>query len=202
MTKKSKLTIILMVFVVVIALACVIFTNMNVRSYRSALSVQEDNILSLETQLSLAKANYEANQNQVLVEVSGVDLERKQADDEIARAFISKVTTWSDLATYTAMREEIVATYNLDESSYFLMAFLPLRPHGLNTSAGSVTSEFDSMESICVSMNEDTGTYSYFTKVSVLTAGQVGGIGTLNCVFLYSVSSDGVLSDIVAYTCD
>ena len=85
MTKKSKITVALIVIFAILTLLVVIFTSMQKRQYASALEVQSNEITSSETQLSLAKANYEANQNQVVTEVSGVNVERKQADDVVAR---------------------------------------------------------------------------------------------------------------------
>ena len=200
MTKKSKITVALIVIFAILTLLVVIFTGMQKRQYASALEVQSNEIISLETQLALAKANYEANQNQVVTEVSGVNVERKQADDVVAREFISRVTTWADVSEYRTMRAEIVSEYGLDQNSYFLQSFLPIRPQGANESAGSVNSEFSSMDSICISADEDTGLYSYFTEVVVHTAGAQGGIGEAHCVFLYTVSADGELSNIEAYT--
>lgn len=199
MTKKSRLTIILMVIMFVFLLAAVIFSSITVRGYHSALNAQGDEITNLQSQLSLAKANYEANQNQVVIEVQGVDMERKNRDDAVAQEFISTVTTWANVSEYQTMRNSLFETYGISTDSHFMTTFLPRRPQGLNETSGDANSTFDSMESICVSTN-DAGDYTYVTEVTVKTAGALGGIGSAKCVFMYTVSEAGTLSNIDAYT--
>ena len=168
---------------ILILVACVL--GMQERSYGLTLEQQRRQVVDLENQLSVKQAELDTTQHTVA------------KDDETARAFISKVTTWNGIDEYKTMRSEVVKEYNLNSTSSFLTVFLPSSPGAHIISGVEYSCRYDSMESQVYNINADV--YSYFTKVSFVAAGPGGGTATVTAIFMYTVDADGNIGNLNAY---
>ena len=133
-----------------------------------------------------------------------LDQARADRDDEIAAGFLNTVCTWDSYAEYTAAREQIMADYDLTESSQFMSVFMP--------EIGNITSSdgtnYNKIDVLGLNMTDqriksyvtkiDGGDYSYFTVVDVRSTWENGGESVVQAVLLYTVDAGGSLSDVYA----
>ena len=133
-----------------------------------------------------------------------LDQARADRDDEIAAGFLNTVCTWNSYAEYTAAREQIMADYDLTESSQFMSVFMP--------EIGNITSSdgtnYNKIDVLGLNMTDqriksyvtkiDGGDYSYFTVVDVRSTWENGGESVVQAVLLYTVDAGGSLSDVYA----
>lgn len=195
--RKDRAFVILGVcsILILILVACVL--GMQERSYGLTLEQQRRQVVDLENQLSVKQAELDTTQHTVIRDLTGLDANRKAKDDEVARVFISKVTTWNGIDEYKTMRSEVVKEYNLNSTSSFLTVFLPSSPGAHIISGVEYSCRYDSMESQVYNINADV--YSYFTKVSFVAAGPGGGTATVTAIFMYTVDADGNIGNLNAY---
>ena len=201
MTMRVRNSILVIVAAILFASVSCFFLSRSADSYDQQLASQQVDIDSLKTRISVAKATQEGNAAAAVVAVSGLDMERKAADDEIITEFASRVTTWNGYDEYTRMRNEIMNEYHFSSTDMFMQNFLPSRPQGYDETVGdsSVGCRFDHLKSICYTFDEDTGVYSYFAEVVCIANGSAGGNTTVTSFFLYTVDSDGNIGNLTAY---
>lgn len=177
----------------------------------SELRNLDDEIQKQETALNQLNADAEAVDHEVVSEVSGLDMARVQSDDIKAEAFLKKVLTWGSYEEYNSIRESLMSEYDLTDDSDFMTTFLPAIPvvedadgNKYNvidkalSSGEELNLKFVSMTSHVTGIVEDS--YSYFTEVSVSSNSVNGGTAIGRCIFEYTVSEDGKLSDLHGYT--
>lgn len=173
------------------------FLGMRERSYGITMEQQRRQVIDLENQLAVKQAELDTTQHAVIRDLTGLDMDRKAKDDEVARAFISRVTTWNGIDEYKAMRADVIKEYNLNSTSSFLTVFLPGTPGAHILSGMEYSCRYDSMDSQVYSINADV--YSYFTKVKFVAAGPGGGTATVTVIFMYTVDGDGNIGNMNAY---
>lgn len=198
MSTKTKGSIMVIVAVVLLTIIVGVVLNSQKGSYESSMAAQQEEIEMLNTKITLAKANAAGHEQSVIQSVTGIDVERKYTDDEIAKTFAEKIMTWGNYDEYVQMRKDIMAEYNISGSSMFMMNFLPSRPQGYTPDV-NVSSHFDTIDTVCYSINEETGVYSYMAEVRCVTSGELGGSATVLSVFMYSIDADGNISNLSAY---
>ena len=166
-------------------------------SYDAQLSEGYAELTRLENELEVKTAARVNENTSVLSMVTGLDSERKDADDKIFEAFVRRVTTWTDVSGYRTARAALIADYGLSEDSTFVKIFLPRTTTQVNANT-AYGCEFSNMESTVSSIN--AGTYSYFTKVNcrAFIDGKASRTSTFVC--LYDVNVDGDLQNVRAYT--
>lgn len=198
MSTKTKGSILVMVVAILLTLVAGLVLNSQTGTYEEAIFAQQEEIETLNTKITLAKANAAGHEQSVIQSVTGIDVERKYADDAVALAFAKKVMTWGNYDEYVQMRKDIMAEYNISGSSMFMINFLPSRPQGYTPDV-NVSSHFDTIDTVCYSINEETGIYSYMAEVRCVTSGELGGSATVLSIFMYSIDADGNISNLTAY---
>lgn len=180
-------------------------------SHRSELSAITREIQNTQTKIDQSEEVKKSVDRDVKIEVSGLDTARVQSDDKVAKDFLEKVLTWSSYQEYQDVRDYIAQEYELNDSSTLLQTFFPeievvTDPDGneyniidaMRQSGEPLNLEFVGMDSHVTNIS---GTdYSYFTEVTVSSTANNGGMATGRCIFLYTVSEDGELSNLHAYT--
>lgn len=168
-------------------------------------------IQAVQTKIDQSGEQKKAVEKEVKMEVSGLDTSRVQTDDKAAKDFFEDILSWSSYEEYQAVRERITNEYDLDDSSTLLVNFFPeievvTDPDGneyniidaMRQSGEPLNLSFVDMSSYVINIS---GTdYSYFTEVTVSSTANNGGMATGRCIFLYTVSEDGQLSNLHAYT--
>lgn len=192
--KKHKGSVVLTVFLVLVTIVGAIVLSINTNRYLDVLDAQSQEITNLETQVKLAKANYDANANNIIQSVTGIDVSRKHQDDEAAAKLFELVHTWTGSEEFNKMKEEVMVKYGLYSSDPFIHEFL-----GSSGVTSDMPSAYKDMRSICYHMDEDTGLYSYIAWVDAQT--QSGSASaSVTYVYMYTVNESGDLSGISAFT--
>lgn len=168
-------------------------------------------IQAVQTKIDQSGEQKKAVEKEVKMEVSGLDTSRVQTDDKAAKDFFEDILSWSSYEEYQAVRERITNEYDLDDSSTLLVNFFPEIEvvtdldgneyniiDAMRQSGEPLNLSFVDMSSYVINIS---GTdYSYFTEVTVSSTANNGGMATGRCIFLYTVSEDGQLSNLHAYT--
>lgn len=189
----------------VLSLAIFVFCLASGGSYAGQLESQATQITTLENEIAAKTAAISAGNSAVVQSVSGIDLERVAHDDGVAEAFIRKVTTWDSWESYTAMRSEIMETYDIGASSNFAQVFLPDYPSKTDP-AGNAYNDIDLQKLSCAyeSMKSmpcaiRAAQYDYFTIVTCSGA-KDGQASHFNFIMTYTVDGAGNLINLDAYT--
>lgn len=186
-------------------LGVLLFSWFSVSSYSFASMDQK--IQDLRTNIEKQSVINDSSENDVRKDVSGMDMVRVRSDNKKAETFFKKLLTWSSLDEYQAVRESIVKEYDLSDNNAFLDVFFPEGMVAVDEDGKVIDSSFSSGEVLnlqFVSMNSHVtdiqdSVYHYFTEVVVSSKAANGGVATGTCVFLYTVSEDGLIRDLQAY---
>ena len=201
MTKRNVISIAVAAVVILVTIVSCMFLNSNASEYDLKLSTQLEEIDTLRTKITVAKANAEGTKDVVVHQATGIDVKRKEADDELAKAFAEKILTWNGYSEYQQMRKTVMEEYNIAASSNLMLYFLPSRPSGYTSEeAELLSSQFNGFESVCYSIDTQTGVYQYFAEIKCVTGGQLGGSATVRSILTYSVDENGIISNIMAYS--
>lgn len=202
MIKKDKVLWIVSVGVMLLGIVTFVVTDMQ-RS--AALASQQSEIATLTQQKQEASDKRASEVNTVTKNSFGLDTSRVATDDRLVSQIIKTATTWSDSESYTNARNTLRDEYKIAEDSYLLTIFMPKSesmPLGqggkmINTiDAYGLNMTYVDMHSYVV--NIDTGVYSYFTVVDVLSKDAQGHTGEGNIIFTYDVDANGTVSNMVA----
>lgn len=197
MKRKDRPYVVLAAVCLAIGIAASYFMSGDAAKYEGLLAAQRSELTALENTLEVRLVDRTKADNEVLSLVTGMDADRKAADDAAFEEFIRPVCTWSGMAEYRAMCAEVSSHPAVDKSSTFKQVFLgsPLGVQG-TTIEGEVSCRFDSASSRLVSIDGDK--YVYFTTVNVY-ASIGGGSRSASFVCTYSMGVDHELSDLHAY---
>lgn len=211
-----KKVVCVIVSIVFLGIASVV-SNFDVNAIQKQIDEQQSELHDLENELEVKRNSAAQSEKKFVESMTGLDIDRVEKDDEIAKDFVSKVVTWSDGASYDAIREEIMKTYGLAADSDFMTVFLPenikvTQPDGsvLNyidsqnalVEAGlsnqAYNAQYESMESYVTDIR--SGTYSYFTFVTWSSSNPAGADAMTTNIMTYDIDSDGTVSNIHGYT--
>lgn len=202
MTKKDKVLWTVSVgFMLLAVLAFVVIDSQR----NAALSVQQQEIATLEQQKKDASDKRTSEVNTVTKNSFGVDTSRIATDDRIATEIIKVATTWSDSDSYKTARNTLRDDYKFTDDSQMLSTFMPevqdapLGQDGkmINTiDAYGLNMTYVKMHSYVVGVVN--GVYSYFTVVDVLSKDAQGHTGEGNIIFTYDVDANGTVSNMIA----
>ena len=198
----------------ILAIAALVATALSYASTTSRgaaeLDGQEQRISQLQADLASAQA--EANEAQLSIKksVTGLDTSRIEQDDAQAEALMRTATTWSDAQSYVDARAEVTRRWALAEDSQFISTFLPGEDQGAFRYDGEGTLHFaypgansamTSFDSTLVSVGKaDDTLWTYFATVGIEVKSANGGTIERTIAVQYTVSEDGALSDVTAYT--
>lgn len=175
-------------------------------SNASELNSQQQTIVGLENQKSIAQSTTQSAQVENIETATGFDFARKDEDDKIARDFLKLVFNWSSYEEYNKVREDVMAQYGLNESSSFMKEFLPKIPVINSFDETSTTNIIDAngynmryknFVSYATSISGDK--YFYFAVVDVQTSDKNGNDASAQTAFEYSVDANGMMGDLKAY---
>lgn len=164
-------------------------------------------LVSQQNKLEQLKASSSAKTSEVKIESLGVNFERVQNDETLATELLDMLFNWSSYDEYVAIREKLMADYNLDANSTFLNTFMPeiyneeidgkkynrIDIDGYNIRLNEITPYL-------VSSNLETGEYGYFAVAEVASSSRNGGTSRYNVALEYKTNSSGKLLDLKGYT--
>lgn len=203
MKLKRHLPIIItgVIFVLVLSVSFVIRDN-----HSKSLGAQLMEKSALENKIETVKAGLAKDNDEAVSNVSGLNAKRVSQDDEVAKAFMNELFNWRSYEQYTSIRSSMMDDYHLSEDSSFLTVFMP-ELEDRTDAAGNhynviddagYNVEFSDMTSYVTGISGSK--YSYFTMVDLVSSDSTGNEGSGKAVFVYTVDSDGNLSDLNAYT--
>lgn len=175
------------------------------RSQDASLYEQHMEIESLTNQIGTLSAALNNKQNELIFTITGLNLQRTVADDKIVSDFLDVVCTWDSYDEYMAARETIMRRYDLSEDSAFMSVFMPVVGNktsvdGTNYNqidTNGLNMDFESVDSYVTSIVADE--YSYFSIVKIRSSWEKnGGESIVRAAIMYTIDSDGVLSNISA----
>lgn len=205
--KKWILPIVSGVVLIIVLLVSVVTSN----SHSSALAAQQAQIQELTNQIEMKKVTAQQAKDEAQQQSTGLNTQRVETDDAIAKEFLEKAMDWDSYDTYMQTRSAIAEEYHLNENSSFLTVFFPEvtlneapdgttyniiddgtfgMPDGLNIHYSGMTSHVTGI------VND---VYSYLTEVTLTTDVANGGSAVSRCAFLYDINGDGVMSNLEAY---
>lgn len=147
-----------------------------------------------QNKLEIAKQNRIAQKTLVVYEVSGLDVERKKADDEAMLAWISPAFTFKNGDEYNEHREKYVE--RLGENDEFVVDIMP--PYIDMTAEGEQVPTFNlkikegSFTSFVAKIDEEKDLYEYvtfFTTSSDSATGYDGSAGQ-RVIITYTMDKD------------
>ena len=146
---------------------------------------------------------------QIVQDVSGINLDRKEKDDRLAAEFVKYAVEWDSYDSYVASRTAFKEKYPyMDEDSYFLSVFFPPEDTMIvrdasnnvvyNVFDNGRNIHFDAMETHVLEISED-GHYKYFATVMCHSDVSRRKRATSHMMCLYTIDSNGIFSDVSVY---
>lgn len=189
-------------------LAFGIFSYEMITETQSARKNEADRrVLSLQNQLDARNIEISQQKDDVYKKTTGYDEARVDKDASIMNAFFKTAFNWDSFSEYSEARETLKEEYNLADDSSFLTRLMPEieeyeDENGKTTNqikASNLNMTFSGMTPTVMSIN-DNDSYTYFTTVSVTSSDQQKGKATGKILFIYTLSKDGTLSGLEAFT--
>ena len=211
MKTKIKNNLGLIIGSIVLILA-VIFTAGPIASTNSKIQKKNDELARLQgVQTSDNKTSDSLKAK--MKEVTGFDAQKKKNDDVEAVTFCEDAFSWKDNDDYVKVRKALIEKYKLKEDSEFLTKFMPdvesedegVKGNTLDANGLLLNLSYESMNSTCVGMKDDT--YSYVTTVNVTTNNSyenskgetVPVTGAAQFILTYDCDKDNNITNINGY---
>lgn len=202
--KKNTIQIAISVVAFVLLVLVMLIYNINVAKYTKARLLQEKQIEECENRLAIVKqAKNDTNQKST-ENVTGIDFDRVSTDNVIAETFLEKIMTWNNYKDYKKIRDELINSYNVSEESDFMTIFMPEICN--NEASGKdynvidlngINLCYEKMKSYVTNISGDE--YSYLAIVNWSSRNESGVEGHSKAVVLYTIDSDGTISNLDAY---
>ena len=194
------------VFIAFAFMAAMIAFNFSAQaSWQASLAKQEATIADLANQLSNASDLNEGVRRQAVRMVTGTDTLRVAKDRVVAEDLIRQVTSWSTYDEYEAARQLLTLDYGMKEDGQFLSRYMPFvlntELNGINYNhidTKGLNSLYEGMTQYLI--NVDGNDYTYSTLVEWSARNSVGSMGTAVSLFEYTITVDGVLYNLSAFT--
>lgn len=166
----------ILLFIGVISLIIALtITSSTLANRHDRLEDQQAEIAAAESQLRQKQTDTEETYKTTMLTATGVDLERKTADDKLFEELMHDVLDWNSLPDYEKARAKVKERWGFSEDSQFMSMFMPGEMQGAmrRDAAGNMHYAFDENLSssyggadIYVSgVDEGSDTYSYFALV-------------------------------------
>ena len=207
MFRTTKPYYITMGVALAVMILCIVVSSFMGGSGNKELAQQELQITQLNNEIAAKSAAISSGNANVVGAVTGIDLARVQTDDEIAKAFISSITTWSNYNEYVDARLGLIENYGVQSNSNLLKVFLPEYPDVYDREGNSynfvdyykLSCQYRGMKSMVRDITD--GVYQYFTIVTC-SGVKDGNGGNFNLAMTYSIDSAGNIFGFDAYTLD
>lgn len=197
----------------ILVIICALMAVAAIISASISVETADENVAESKAELEQVRQEateleQEADENTVAVvkEVSGVDLERKSADDKVASELMGLATSWSTGKEYNENRASIIRRFKLDEGSAFMKTFMPDQRCRTTTDgteicmidADGLSSDFVKLTSSVIKVKGSN--YTYFGVATISTPSSDGSvsISTQNPV-IYTVDGQGTITEITPY---
>jgi hypothetical protein len=172
----------------------------------SNLMALNEHKAELMNKVETLDASVQAAEDEVVGAATGLNAKRVESDNAAASKMFRLIATWKDSSEYITARNTVISEYGFDPSDSFLMSFMPeIKP--FPSSDGSdkyqidvngVNSEFANLNSYVVNITGDK--YTYLGVVSIKSFDKTGGAVTGKLIAVYTVDSEGTISNASAYT--
>jgi len=184
-------------------IACVMTYAIGVGTMQSNLDTQSQALYNLQNQVDMKISESESNRAKLVQGATGLNTQRVTVDTKVAETFIEKALTWSNGATYDAVRAEMMTTYGLTEDSPFMKVFMPINVKTADGQFNYIDThhsncQYEDMDVYVSSISTDV--YSYFSFVTWSTSDMTGNEAKSTCIVTYDINVDGKLSNLSAYT--
>lgn len=176
---------------------------------KDTLEQQQADIHAAQGELDQTRADADKQYAQVVSDsTDGLDVARKQADDDKVRGLVQEATTWTGIEDYLKKRDKVMKDYDLDENSQFMTEFLPGEQEGLTRTDPSgkthyvydadIHAEFEDFQSWVT--GAEGSIYHYNGLVSMKILSDSGQATDINYALLTYDTINGKLTNLQAHT--
>lgn len=192
----------------VLALTIGAVSTVNLSQSRSLLA-QQDEKVELQNRIDQLSVENNTQITKVKAQANGIDVNRVENDDKVAKELMETVFTWKSYDEYNEIRNTLMNKYQLSNDSSFMQTFMPeiynevLDGKNYNRiDVGGYNISFNNMTSYVVSIDEKTKIYEYFTIVDVTSKSENGGSIDYSLALQYKVTDSGQIMNLNGYTID
>lgn len=209
--RNIKLTLVLFVAGLLFLGGSCLYNSLIIKQYNGAIANQNNNIVSLENKISVAKAANNRKMRGFNQSITGLNLVRKKTDDQKAESLLKYATTWNSGKSYRQKRKAIMKEYKLSDNDNFMKVFMPpLEQYGMSLKSSgsneidvnSLNMKYDGMTSYVTNIQGNN--YSYFTVVTVSSHDKKGAVAQGKVAASYTIDGHGKISnlnaDAIGYT--
>ena len=183
-------------------------STVNLSQSRSLLA-QQDEKVELQNRIDQLSVENNTQITKVKAQANGIDVNRVENDDKVAKELMETVFTWKSYDEYNEIRNTLMNKYQLSNDSSFMQTFMPeiynevLDGKNYNRiDVGGYNISFNNMTSYVVSIDEKTKVYEYFTIVDVTSKSENGGSIDYSLALQYKVTDSGQIMNLNGYTID
>lgn len=192
----------------VLALTIGAVSTVNLSQSRSLLALQDEKV-ELQNRIDQLSVENNTQITKVKAQANGIDVNRVENDDKVAKELMEMVFTWKSYDEYNEIRNTLMNKYQLSNDSSFMQTFMPeiynevLDGKNYNRiDVGGYNISFNNMTSYVVSIDEKTKIYEYFTIVDVTSESENGGSIDYSLALQYKVTDSGQIMNLNGYTID
>lgn len=192
----------------VLALTIGAVSTVNLSQSRSLLALQDEKV-ELQNRIDQLSVENNTQITKVKAQANGIDVNRVENDDKVAKELMEMVFTWKSYDEYNEIRNTLMNKYQLSNDSSFMQTFMPeiynevLDGKNYNRiDVGGYNISFNNMTSYVVSIDEKTKIYEYFTIVDVTSKSENGGSIDYSLALQYKVTDSGQIMNLNGYTID
>ena len=183
-------------------------STVNLSQSRSLLALQDEKV-ELQNRIDQLSVENNTQITKVKAQANGIDVNRVENDDKVAKELMETVFTWKSYDEYNEIRNTLMNKYQLSNDSSFMQTFMPeiynevLDGKNYNRiDVGGYNISFNDMTSYVVSIDEKTKVYEYFTIVDVTSKSENGGSIDYSLALQYKVTDSGQIMNLNGYTID
>ena len=183
-------------------------STVNLSQSRALLALQDEKV-ELQNRIDQLSVENNTQITKVKAQANGIDVNRVENDDKVAKELMETVFTWKSYDEYNEIRNTLINKYQLSNDSSFMQTFMPeiynevLDGKNYNRiDVGGYNISFNNMTSYVVSIDEKTKVYEYFTIVDVTSKSENGGSIDYSLALQYKVTDSGQIMNLNGYTID
>lgn len=189
-----------------VVLLSFLITNARVNTARDNISSQQRELNDIKNQLEIQRIAKDASEKKLIQDTTGLDVNRVNSDNDIAKEFVSMIFTWDSSKDYDSIRLSMVNDYGISADSDMLTVLFPedvkvVQPDGSVLSyidTHGRNCQFEKMDTYVAGIN--VGVYSYFAFVTWSSSDSDGNEAMSTAVLTYDIDSDGNFSNVNGYT--
>lgn len=175
-------------------------------SQSNALLAQQNEKIELQNKIDQLSVENNTVITKVKAQANGIDADRVEKDDKVAKELLEKVFTWKSYKEYNDVRNELMKTYQLSADSSFMSVFMPeIFNENLNgkdynrIDMNGYNISFNKMTTYVVSVNEGTKVYEYFVIVDVTSTSENEGKSDYSLALQYRMTDNQQIMDLTGH---